>query len=122
MNYVTDTSDSNFITALNLFFVRNGEAYVRGYGENGEDISLIDFVKKIANQQMISIPYEISDYLTDCLLDNEPESKEGLLALFYTAGWAFAEIRERLKKYEESRLEPEEVKSLIEKSKEAGND
>jgi len=114
MNYVTDTSDSNFITALNLFFIRNGETYVRGYGENGEDISLIDFVKRIAEQQKIPIPYEISEYLTDCLFDNEPESKEGLLALFYTAAWAFAEIRERLKKYEESGLEPEDVKRLKE--------
>lgn len=118
MNYVTDTLDSNFITALNLFFVRNGETYVRGYGENGKDISLIDFVKRIANQQMISIPYEISDYLTDCLFDNEPESKEGLLALFYTAAWAFAEIRERLKEYEESGLEPEDVKRLKETANE----
>lgn len=113
MNIVTDNPDTNVSTALNLFFVRNGEAYVRGYGENGEDISLIDFVKRIAEQQKIPIPYEISEYLTDCLLDNEPESKEGLLALFYTAGWAFAEIRERLKEYEESGLEPEGVKRLI---------
>lgn len=114
MNYVTDTLDSNFITALNLFFVRNGETYVRGYGENGKDISLIDFVKRIAERQDITIPYEVSDYLTDLLFDNEPESKEGLLALFYTAAWAFAEVRERLKKYEESGLEPEDVKRLKE--------
>ncbi len=122
MNIVTDNPDTNVSTALNLFFIRNGEAYVRGYGENGEDISLIDFVKRIAIIQAILIPYEITEYLPDILLDNEPESEEGLLALFYTAAWAFAEIRERLKKYEESGLEPEEVKSLIEKSKEAGND
>ncbi len=109
---VTDTPETNLSNALNLFFVRNGEAYVRGYGENGEGISLIDLVKRIAKQQRIRIPYEISEYLTDCLCDNEPESKEGLLALFYTAAWAFAEIRERLKKYEKSGLEPEEIEAM----------
>lgn len=114
MNYVTDNPDSNLSTALNLFFVRNGEAYVRDYGESGEDISLIDFVKRIAELQQIPIPYEISEYLTDCLIDDDPGSKEGLLALLYTMAWAFAEIRERLKKYEESGLEPEDVKSLKE--------
>jgi hypothetical protein len=119
MNIVTDNPDTNVSTALNLFFVRNGEAYVRGYGENGEDISLIDFVKRIAIIQAIPILYEISEYLADCLLDNEPESEEGLLALFYTAAWAFAEIRERLKKYEESGLEPEDVKRLKEVAEDA---
>lgn len=119
MNIITDTPDTNVSTALNLFFVRNCEAYVRGYGENGEDISLIDFVKRIAERQDITIPYEVSDYLTDLLFDNEPESKEGLLALFYTAAWAFAEVRERLKKYEESGLEPEEAKRLKEAAEDA---
>lgn len=111
MNIITDAPETNVSNALNLFFVRNGEAYVRGYGENGEDISLIDFVKRIAIIQAIPIPYEISEYLTDCLYDG-PESEEGLLALFYTAAWAFAEIRERLKECEESELEPEEVLML----------
>lgn len=46
------------------------------------------------------------------MFDCEPEDNEGLLALFYTAAWAFSEVREWLKKYEESGLEPEEIAAM----------
>ena len=35
------------------------------------------------------------------------------LTLVFTVAWAFAEIRERLKEYEESGLEPYEIKKLM---------
>jgi len=57
--------------------------------------------------------HEVAEYLTDVLFDYEPESKEGLLGLFFTAAWAFAEIRERLKEYEATGLEPHHVSKMI---------
>ena len=90
---------------------------MRGYGENGQDIDLIDFVKRIAKRQRIPMQkmdaHEVAEHLTDVLFDGEPESKEGLLALFFTAAWAFAEIRERLKEYEESGMEPQRVARMM---------
>ena len=47
--------------------------------------------------------------------EKEPE---GALAILYRALWAMAELRERLKKYEDTGLEPEEIKEWIEAGKE----
>ena len=113
MNLVTDKPETNVSNALNMFYVKDQQTFVRGYGENGQDIDLIDFVKRIAKRQRIPLQrkdaHEVAEYLTDVLFDCEPESKEGLLGLFFAAAWAFAEIRERLKEYEASGLEPYQV-------------
>lgn len=117
MNLVTDKPETNVSNALNMFCVKDRQTFVRGYGENGQDIDLIDFVKKIAKRQRIPMQkmdaHEVAEHLTDVLFDGEPESKEGLLALFFTAAWAFAEIRERLKEYEESGMEPQRVAQMM---------
>lgn len=117
MNLVTDKPETNVSNALNMFYVKDQQTFVRGYGENGQDIDLIDFVKRIAKRQRIPMQkmdaHEVAEHLTDVLFDGEPESKEGLLALFFTAAWAFAEIRERLKEYEESGMEPQRVAQLM---------
>ena len=116
MNIVTDKPETNVSNALNMFYIKGDQTYVRGYGENGQDINLIDFVKRIAKKQRIPLQkkeaYEVAEYLTDCCFDSEPESKEGLLGLFFTAAWAFSEIRERLKEYEATGLEPKQVAKL----------
>lgn len=117
MNLVTDNPETNVSNALNMFYVKDQQTFVRGYGENGQDIDLIDFVKRIAKRQRIPMQkkdaHEVAEYLTDVLFDCEPESKEGLLGLFFTAAWAFAEIRERLKEYEASGLEPNQVSKMM---------
>lgn len=117
MNLVTDTPETNVSNALNMFYVKGDQTFVRGYGENGRDINLIDFVKRIAKRQRIPLQrmdaYDIAAHLTDVMFDCEPESKEGMLGLLFTAAWAFAEIRERLKEYEATGLEPEKIQRMM---------
>lgn len=122
MNLVTDNHETNVSNALNMFYVKGDQTFVRGYGENGQDINLIGFVKRIAKRHRIPMQrknaHEVAEYLTDVMFDCEPASNEGLLGLFFTAAWAFSEIRERLEEYEALGFEPQSVLALVEKSKE----
>lgn len=117
MNLVTDNPETNVSAALNMFFIKNGLVFVRGYGENGGNIDVTDFAKRIAKRQRIPMQrmdaHEVAEYLTDLMFDNDPESKEGMLGMLYTTAWAFAEIRERLKDFEEIGLEPDEIKAAL---------
>lgn len=110
-----DNPTDNLGTSMNLFYVRDGNVFVRGGGAAPDyaDISLNDFIRKAA--KVIStetlLPEsdeEIGFAMTEYLLDGV-EEQTGLIALLYTAAWAYAELRERLKQYEDTRLTPEEI-------------
>lgn len=42
----TDTPKNNLEMALNLFYVKDKEVWVRGYGKNGADISMFDLSRR----------------------------------------------------------------------------
>lgn len=104
----TDKPESNLETALNLFYAKDGEAWVRGGGEEPEykDVTLYDYIRAairknldvnvsdISNEDLAEVIYE------SWLFDGNT-TIEGLIATLYTAAWAFAELRERLKMYED---------------------
>lgn len=105
----TDTPESNLPSLLNLFFAKDGEAWVRGAGPapGYGDITLNQWIRKIIDEHAISpelfkdIDDEtLAEIMADWLLDGS-DSKEGLIATLYNAGWAFAELRARLKQYED---------------------
>lgn len=50
MRLTTDTPESNLEMALNLFYVKDKQTWVRGYGENGADISLTDLTQELMEQ------------------------------------------------------------------------
>lgn len=109
----TDNPNTNLQSILNLFYVKDHETYVRGGGPapDFEDISLNDFARRIAEKYHLDIP-ESDEDLPDTMLWDLIEgidTMDGLLALIYNAGWAFAEIRHRLSKYEDTGLTPDEV-------------
>ena len=110
----TDNPQTNIETALNLFYVKDGQAWVRGGGPEPDcpDVTLCDFMRRILRANEIdmdeSSDQELSDELFDMLFYGV-DTADGLIALLYAAGWAFAELRERLKAYEETGLTPEEV-------------
>lgn len=118
----TDNPQNNLQTALNLFFVKDGQAWVRGGGEYPDypDVTLDDYIVS-AIKHCATSP-ELFDMLDDGVIGEVMAdwamegnvSKEGLLGVLYQAGWAFAELRERLKKYEEAGLSPEETAILPE--------
>ncbi len=102
-----DNSQDNMGQALNLFYAKDGETWVRNGGEGPDyaDISLYNLVRLIAREHPdIGVPSgsddEIGDVMCDLLMDGT-ETIAGIVALLYTAGWAFAELRARLKKYED---------------------
>ena len=80
----TDTPKDNFEMALNLFYVKDKEVWVRGYGKGGADISLLNLTREILSHQC---PYE--------------------------DGCSQKQVWERLKAYEDTGLTPEEIKAPL---------
>lgn len=107
MRLTTDTPESNLEMALNLFYVKDKQTWVRGYGENGADISLTDLTRELMEQytEPVVPPKTMSDgdisfRMAEWLFDGT-DSIEGILALLYQAAWVCAELRERLKRFED---------------------
>ncbi len=109
---VTNDPQDNVSTALNLFYVKDGWTWVRGGGPGPDyaDVSLCDYIRQIAKEHGLdmaksddddSISLEMSELLFD-----GTGTIEGIVATLYTAGWAFAELRERLKLFEATGRDP----------------
>ena len=107
MRLTTDTPKNNTQTALNLFYVKDKETWVRGYGENGADITLFDLIRKLVRRhtKYAAFPETMSDSdisftMAEWLVDGT-DSIEGVLALLYQAAWVCADLREHLKQFED---------------------
>ena len=101
----TDNPKDNFEMALNLFYVKDKEVWVRGYGKGGADISLLNLTREILSHQC---PYVESDISDDDLIMMMPEwlfddvrATEHVIGLLYQAAWVCAELREHLKQFED---------------------
>lgn len=106
----TDHPHDNTETALNLFYVKDGEAWTRNGGEEPDypDVRLFDFARRLIREHGVeefmepdSDDMELGEQINDALFDG-PDTTEGLVALLYTTAWAFAELREKLKQYEDA--------------------
>lgn len=110
----TNCPDNNLDAALNLFYVKDFETWVRGGGDGPDypDIRLYDFIRKAAKILLPDLDFPMDDDGVDCamgeLLLDGPDEPTGLLALLYTAAWSYAELRGRLMQYEDTGLTPEE--------------
>lgn len=108
----TNCPDNNLDAALNLFYVKDFETWVRGGGDGPDypDIRLYDFIRKAAKILLPDLDFPMDDdgvdYAMGELLLDGPDEPTGLLALLYTAAWSFAELRGRLMQYEDTGLEP----------------
>ena len=116
--YVKSEPTNNLETALNRFYVKNGTTYVRGGGYEPDypDVTLDDFARRIAEANNLGLTAETDEELNmemfELLFECE-ESPQGILASLYNAAWAFAELRERLSKYEALGYEPEQLERLL---------
>lgn len=106
MNRITtDHPIDNIETLLNLFYIKDGETWVRGGGPGPEfqDVSLYDYLREIVKNYNLGIDTsseeEIGWAISERLFDGI-DTLEGVVATLYTAGWAFAELRARLELYE----------------------
>ena len=108
----TNCPDNNLDAALNLFYVKDFETWVRGGGDGPDypDIRLYDFIRKAAKILLPDLDFPMDDdgvdYAMGELLVDGPDEPTGLLALLYTAAWSYAELRGRLMQYEDTGLEP----------------
>lgn len=115
----TDNPRNNTEVALNLAYVKDGQAWVRNGGPcpGYPDVTLYDYMRLIiADHGPMSIKTgltddELGDALNDALFDGI-ETKEGLCAMLYTLAWAFAELRQRLAAYEDTGLTPEGMEAI----------
>ena len=111
MRLTTDSPKNNVEMALNLFFVKDKEVWVRGYGKDGADISLFDLSRDLTRWNCPYVDLDISDDSFSMMMAEwlweDVESYEHVLALLYQAAWVCAELRERLKAYEDTGLTPE---------------
>lgn len=111
----TNCPDNNLDAALNLFYIKDFETWVRGGGDGPDypDIRLYDFIRKAAKILLPDLDFPMDDdgidYAMGELLLDGPDEPTGLLALLYTAAWSYAELRGRLMQYEDAELEPEEI-------------
>ena len=108
----TNCPDNNRDAALNLFYIKDFETWVRGGGDGPDypDIRLYDFIRKAAKILLPDLDFPMDDdgvdYAMGELLLDGPDEPTGLLALLYTAAWSYAELRGRLMQYEDTGLEP----------------
>lgn len=115
----TNCPDSNLDAALNLFYIKDFETWVRGGGDGPDypDIRLYDFIRKAAKILLPDLDFPMDDdgvdYAMGELLLDGPDEPTGLLALLYTAAWSYAELRGRLMQYEDTDMTPVEVSMLV---------
>ena len=108
----TNCPDNNLDAALNLFYIKDFETWVRGGGDGPDypDIRLYDFIRKAAKILLPDLDFPMDDdgvdYAMGELLLDGPDEPTGLLAQLYTAAWSYAELRGRLMQYEDTGLEP----------------
>jgi hypothetical protein len=116
MRLTTDTPKNNFEMALNLFYVKDKEVWVRGYGKNGADISLFDLSRDLTRWNCPYVDLDISDDSFSMMMAEwlweDVESFEHVLALLYQAAWVCAELREHLKQFEDTGWTPEMLHKL----------
>lgn len=115
LRLTTDKPDGNFMSALNTFFAKDGEAWVRRGGDDPDyvdsykDATLNDYIRRVwknmvRDDQEDVLPEndeQMMDWMEDYLCLG-PEVPAGAVAMLYMAGWVAAELRGRLKDYEDS--------------------
>lgn len=115
----TDTPENNTQRALNRFFIKDGETWVRGGGEapDYQDVTLYAFIRRIIASLKADIDTSVSDEdLDESLYDRHfdgVETLEGLIASFYETAWAFSELHANLADYEDSDLSPAEATAVF---------
>ena len=115
----TDTPENNTQRALNRFFIKDGETWVRSGGEAPDypDVTLLAFLRRIIASLKADIDISVSDEdLDEALYERHfdgTETMEGVIAALHEAAWAFSELRANLADYEDSGLSPAEVTAAL---------
>lgn len=118
----TDAPKNNLESALNMFYAKDGETWVlRGGPEPAyADVTLFDYIRSaILNNYSERAPIlnldndDLGMVISESWLFDGNATIEGIIATLYTAGWVAAELRARLKAYEDTGLDPEEIEKAM---------
>lgn len=99
-----------FELAYNSCYIKDGKARYRDF-DLDEDARVLarKLLKDHADgDDAFTCDEDFDDWMVDYLQDGM-DSMEGLIALFYRNLWAMADLRERLKAYEDTGLSPEQI-------------
>ena len=114
---VTDNPQNNTEHMMNIAFVKDEEVWIRNGGKGGEDCTLVDFCRRMCTVSGAcayeSVPYEATDDLDtigDILMDCSGEGCP--IGTTYFAMIQAAELRERLRLYENHGVMPDELERL----------
>jgi hypothetical protein len=106
--FITDEPEGMFEGCLNMAFSKNKEVYLRGIGEGGEDVSLVNYCKKECKERcdrdLDDVPVEVFAEYMDC---------ECSIAILHSLAIGSAELRGRLKKYEDTGLELDRISRTL---------
>ena len=86
--------------SLNQVFIKDDEAWYRDYDR---EVSIRNLAREMFARNGVDYPVnneEFDEFMFDLLQDGY-ESLEGMIAILYRSLWAFAEVRAKLKKYED---------------------
>lgn len=100
----TDTPEGNFQTLMNFAYAKNGEVWLRGAGDDGEDVLLNEYISQLSKCNLVGCEIETEDVPEACA--------QGCfchLGALFAAATQAAELRARLSAYEEIGLSPEEI-------------
>lgn len=100
-----NTSDMSMLElAYNSSYIDNGnDARFRNYELDIDSRQLVkELAKDICNEDFSNLSDEEFDEYMASMLSVEIDSTIGLLAVFYRNLWAMADLREKLKEYEDS--------------------
>lgn len=102
-----------FELAHNSCYIKNGKARYRNYDIDIDarelSIKLLDKFADIPNE--FTCDDDFDEFIIDCL-QYRTDSIEGLIALFYRNLCAQADLYEKLKKYEDLGLTPEQIREM----------
>ena len=95
--------------AHNCTFIRDGETWYRDFDN---EIRLRDMMREIIkNHSQYDEQYDDDEILDGILFENlqyPADDIDGLIAVFNMLAWSHSDLRERLKKYEDTGLTPEQ--------------
>lgn len=95
--------------AHNCMYSRDGWARFQNFDK---DEDLFDFIRKFAKAENEGLPDD-DEMVAEILLDGLQygiDNPFGRVALVYNLMWAMADLRETLKAYEDTGLDPEEIR------------
>lgn len=101
--------------ALNQVYI-GPDRWVQYVEGPDRECSVCDLIRTASEALDVELPILSDENLSDLMedwLQYGAEEPEGVVAILYRALCAMAEVRDKLSRYEDTELEPEEVKTAI---------